>query len=217
MSTTMTNLTATVKAQAQRIVADGKNIRSQLSHVVAKNANESERSGGLVDLVRAAIDGAREGLAQATPEEQDNSLRKVVDALGDGLSHSALAAQLALQEAVGSSQRFAKADLARLRDDLTSVRELFVETIERGLSAGETFTRGQIGYARTHAERVAERLGPALEKALDAVRQHPLDVAREGIAAGVSAAQGAAGSLFQAVGRMLERTGCQLRHEGPGK
>jgi len=213
----MTDLNATVKAQAEQIVADGKNIRSQLSRVVARNANEAERSGGLVDLVRAVIDGAREGLAKATPEEQDNSLRKVVDALGDGLSHSALAAQLVLQEAAGSSQRFAKADLARLRDDLTSVRELFLETIERGLSAGKTFTRGQIGYARTHAERVAERLGSALETALDAVRRHPPDVAKEGIAAGVSAARGAADSLFQAVGLMLERTGGQPRHEGPRK
>jgi len=213
----MTDPNATVKAQAEEIVADGKNIRSQLSHVVARNANERERSGGLVDLVRTVIDGARKGLAKATPEEKDDSLRKVVDALGDGLSHSALAAQLALKEAAGSSRRFANADLARLRDELASVRDHFTETIDRELAVGKTFTKEQAAAARRHAERVAERVGPALETALDAVRQHPLEVAKESIAAGVSAAQSAAGSLFQAVGQMLERTGHELRHEGPHK
>jgi hypothetical protein len=185
-----------------------------VSDVVARNANETERPGGLLDLVSSVIDGARDGLARAKPEKQDDSLRQVVDALGDGLSHAALAAKLALQEAASSSQRFAKADVARLRDDLTSVRDLFTETIDRGLSSGKTFTQDQVAAAQKHAERVAGRLGPAIEKALDAVREHPLDVAKEGVAAGVSAAQGAAGSLFHALGRMFERAGSQLRQQG---
>jgi hypothetical protein len=65
----------------------------------------------------------------------------------------------------------------------------------------------------THAGRVAERLGPDLTKVLDAVRQHPVVFARESLQAGVSAGQGAAGSLFQALGRMLQKAGDQLRRE----
>jgi Family of unknown function (DUF6781) len=217
MSTT-TDRNAAVKAQAEQIVTSGTDIRPRLSEVVAQNAGESRQSGGLVALVRAVMDGAREGLARAVPQNRDDALRQVVDALGDGLSRAALAGQLALQEADASSRQFAKEDLARLHDDLTAVRDLFAETVERGLTAGKALTAGQVAAARRHAERVAERLKPAVAGALDAVRQHPVAFAREGLQAGVSAGQGAAGALFQALGRMLQRAGDQMRQEGePGK
>jgi hypothetical protein len=74
-------------------------------------------------------------------------------------------------------------------------------------------TTGQVAAAREHAERVVERLGPALTQALDAVRQHPVAFIREGLEAGASAGQCAAGSLFQALGRMLQRAGDELRRE----
>ena len=113
--------------------------------------------------------------------------------LGDGLSQAALAGQLALQEAASASRQFAGEDLARLRDDLTAVRDLFAETVERGLSAGKAFTTDQVAAAGRHADRVGERLGPAVTQALDAVRQHPVAFARESLQAGVSAGQCAAG------------------------
>lgn len=222
MSTTTTDPTAPVKAQTEEIVTSGTDIRPRLAEVVAQNAGESRHSGGLVTLVRAVIDGAREGLARAVSQDREDTLRQVVDALGDGLSQAALAGELALQEADASSRRYAKEDLADLHDDLTAVHELFAETVERGVSAGKAFTTGQAAAARRHAERVAEHLKPAIARALDAVRQHPAAFAREGLQAGVSAGQCATGALFEALGRMLQRAGDQLRQErepngtGPG-
>jgi hypothetical protein len=163
--------------------------------------------------VRAAIDGAREGLDRSVPQDRDAALRQVVDALGDGLSQAALAGRLALQEADASSRQYAKEDLADLSEDLTAVRDLFVETVEQGMSSGKAFTTGQAAAARRHAERVAEHLKPAIARALDAVRQHPCAFARESLQAGVSAGQCAAGALFQALGRMLQRAGDQMRQE----
>jgi hypothetical protein len=222
MSTTTTDPNAAVKAQAEEIVTSGTDIRPRLADVVARNAGESRHSGGLVTLVRAVIDGAREGLAQAVPQDREDTLRQVVDALGDGLSQAALAGRLAVEEADAASRQYAKEDLADLSEDLTAVRDLFAETVERGVSAGKAFTTGQVAAARRHAERVAEHLKPAIARALDAVRQHPAAFAREGIQASVSAGQCAAGSLFQALGRMIQRAGDQLRQEreptgtGPG-
>lgn len=213
MSTTTTDLNAAVKTQAEQIAAGGTDIRQRLADVIARHAGESLHSGGLVALLRATIEGAREGLDRSMPQDRDAALRQVVDALGDGLSQAALAGQLALQEAAGSSQQFEKGDLTRLRDDLTAVRDLFAETIDQGLAAGKAFTTAQVAAARTHAQRVAERLDPAVTRALDAVRQHPLALAREGIQAGASAGQCAAGALFQSLGRMLQRAGDQMRSE----
>lgn len=214
MSTTTTDRGTAVRARAEEIVSSGTDVRPRLAEVVAQNAGESRRVGGLVALVRAVTDGAREGLARSVPGDPDHVLRQVVDALGDGLSRAALAGQLALREADASARQFATEDLADLRDDLTAARDLFAETVERGLSAGKAFTAGQVAAARGHAERVAERVGPAVAQALDAARRHPVAFAREGVRAGVGAGQGAAGALFQAMGRLLQRAGDQLRPGG---
>jgi hypothetical protein len=216
MSTTATDPTAAVKAQAEQIIGSGTDVRQRLAEVVAQHAGEAPHAGGLVALVRAVIDGAREGFDRSVPQNREDALRQVLDALGDGLSQAALAGQLALQEAAGSSRQFEKGDLTRLGDDLTAVRALFAETIDQGLAAGKAFTTAQVVAAKTHARRVAERLDPVVTRALDAVRQHPLAVAREGIQAGVGAGQCATGALFQALGHMLQRAGDQMRRE-PGR
>jgi hypothetical protein len=215
MSTTTTDLKAAVKTQAEEIVTSGADVRPRLAEVVTQAGWRSQQSGeGLVALIQAVIDGAREGLAKAVPEDRDDVLRQVVEALGDGFARTALAGQLAVQEAASSSRQYAKEDLARLRDDLTAVRDLFTETLDRGLRTCQALTADQVTAARIHADHVAERLGPAVTRALDAVRQHPVDFAREGFQAGVSAGKGAAGSLFQALGCMLQRAGDELRPKG---
>jgi Family of unknown function (DUF6781) len=218
MSTTTTDPAAAVKDQAAEIVASGTDIRPRLTEVVTQAACQSPQSkGGLVALVRATIDGARDGLAKSVPADRDDALRQVVDALGDGLSQTALAGRLAVQEA-GAAGHYAKEDLAHLRDDLTAVHDLFTETVARGLATCKALTAEQIAAARTHAARVADRIGPVVTRVHDAIREHPVTFAREGLKAGVSAGQHAAGSLFQALGRMLGRAGEELRRETePGK
>jgi hypothetical protein len=213
MNTATTDPNAAVKAQAEQIVASGTDIRARLMEVVTRNAGESQQSGGLLGLVRAVIDGTREGLARSVPKDRDDALRQVVEGLGDGLSQTALAGRLALEEAASASRLFVGEDLTRLRDDLTAIRDLFAQTVERGLSTGKAFTTDQITAAERHADRVAQRVGAAVTQALDAVRQHPVAFARESLHAGFSAGQCAAGSLFQALGRMLQRAGDQIRRE----
>lgn len=212
-TTTTVDLNA-VKSQAKEIVTSGTDIRPRLTEVVTQHASDAQQSGqGLVALVRAVIDGAREGFARSVPKDQDDSLRQVVDALEDGLSRTALAAELTMQEAANSSRRYTKEDLAHLRDDLTAIRAMFAETVSEGLSTGKALTASQLAAVKTHIARASERLGPMFTKVLDAVRQHPVEFAREGLQASVSMGQCATGSLFQALGQMLQRAGEELRHE----
>jgi len=182
MSTTTTDHNVAVKAQAEEIVTSGADVRPRLAAVVAQNACQSQQTGdGLVRLIRAVMDGAQAGVARAVPEDRDDALRQVVDALGDGLSQTALAGQLAVQEAVSTSRQFEKEDLTRFRDDLTAVHDLFTETVARGLGTCKQLTADQIATARKHAERVGERLRPVFTRVHDAVREHPADFAREGL------------------------------------
>jgi hypothetical protein len=215
MSTGTTDFTADVKARAEEIVASGQDIRPRLTDVIAHYAPRSQLSaGGLVALIRAAVDGAREGLTRSVPEDRGDVLRQVVDALGDGLSQTALAGRLALEEAASSFRHYSTEDLTRFRDDLAAVHDLFTETVDRSLSTCKALTTAQVAAARKHIDRVAEHLRTEFEVLNDAVRQHPEAFAREGVQAGVSAGRCAAGSLFQALGRMLQRAGDQMRQGG---
>ncbi len=215
MATTATkNASVAVTAQTAEIVKSRTDVRGRLAETVSRAACHSQQSGeGLIAVVRSVIDGARDGVAAAVPADRDDVLRQVVDALGDGLSQAALAGQFALQEAAGASRQYAKEDLVRFRDDLTTLRDLFAETVGKELKACKSLTADQLSAARRHAERVAKHLGPALTTALKAVEQHPVVFAREGVQAGVSAAGSATGSLFQALGRLLQRAGDELRRQ----
>ncbi len=219
MTTTTKDPSAAVRAEAEEIVGSGRDVRPRLAGAFTQAACQSQQAGeGLLSLVRAAVDGARQGLDRTVSKDRDDVLRQVLDALGDGLSQTALAGRLAIEEAASTSRQCTAADLARLRDDLTAVRELFAETVRKGLKTGKALTAGQVETALTHAGRVAERLGPVFTDVVDAARQHPVTLAREGFRAGVAAGEGAAGSLFQALGRMLQRAGEEMRRENrPGK
>lgn len=213
MNTTTTECNAAVKAQAEEIVAKGTDIRPRLSNVVAQNAWQPQQPGGPLELIRAVIDGAREGLARSVPRDRDDALHQVIDALGDGLSQTTLAGRLALEEAVGSFRRYRDEDLTRFRDDLAAVHDLFTETVDRGLTTCKALTTAQAAAARTHINRIATRLRAELEGFNDAIRQHPEAFARESLRAGVGTGQCAAGALFQALGRMLQQAGDKLRQE----
>jgi hypothetical protein len=217
-TTTISNVQSAVTPQVEKIVASGKDVRGQLTKLISEAACRCQETGeGFVELTRSVIDGAREGIEKSVPKDRDDVVRQVVDALGDGLSQTALAARLAVEEAVSSSRRFAEKDVGRLRDDLTAVRDLFAETVTKCLQTGKALTESQIASARTHASRVAERMGPVCSEVVEVIRKNPATFARESIQAGVSAGQGAAVSLCEALSRSLKRAAEDLDRAGKQK
>jgi hypothetical protein len=212
MSTATANeVRATVKPEVKKIVAEGKDVRGRLSKVVSEAAVACHEAGeGFAELVRSVVDGAREGLEKATPKDRENGLRQVVNALGDGLSQTALATRLAVEEAASSSREYTEKDLVRLRDDLTAVRGLFAETVAQALQTGKALTKEQVEAARTHATRVADQMKPVVTEVVEAIRKNPAAFARESLHAGLSAAGGAGESLCKALSRLLDRAGDEL-------
>lgn len=214
MSTTTTDdRTAAVKARAEEIVTSGTDVRPRLADVITENVWRPQQPERVIDLVKAVIDGARAGLAKSVPQDRDDVLRQVVDAAGDGLSRTALACELALKEAAGSFRQYTTEDLGRFSDDLLAVHDLFRETVERGLTTGKALTSAQVAAARTHIGRVAERLRAELKVLNDTIRAHPEAFGRGSLQAGVSMGRCAAGALFQAIGRLLQRAGDELCRE----
>jgi hypothetical protein len=212
MSTETTNqVGAAVKPEAQKIVAESKCVRGRLAKVVSEAAVRSHEAGeGFAELVRSIVDGAREGLEKATLKDREDGLQQVVDALGDGLSQTALATRLVVEEAVSSSRAYAERDLIRLRDDLTAVQGLFAETVAQALQAGKTLSNEQVAAAKAHAGRVANQMKPVVTDVVEAIQKNPAAVARESMQVGVGAAERAGESLCKSLSRLIGRAGDEL-------
>jgi hypothetical protein len=215
MTNRSTDNSAAVKSKTEEIVAGGTDIRQRLSEAVARAAEKSQRSRqGLVALVQAVLEGAKDGLDKSTPTDPGDVFRQVIDALGDGFSQTALAARLAVEEADDAGRRFAREDLIRLRDDVEAIDRQFAESVARTLKNFRSMTAAERSSLVAHAERVKERLGRVVGSVLDAIRRDPILLAKEGLQASASSGRQAAGALFQALGGMLEGAGKRLRdHE----
>lgn len=214
MTTQSTNPSAAAKSEAEQIVASGKEIRPRLTEVVAQAAETAQKSGqGLVALAQAVLEGAQEGLEKSVPADPNDVLRQVVDALGDGLSQAALAARLAVEEARSAGREFAQEDMTRLRDDMQAINCMFAETVSRTLKSFGSMTGNELSNLASHAWCVKERLSPVVGSVLDAIRRDPILLGKEGLQASVSVARCSAGTLFHALGSMLERASQQLRQQ----
>ncbi|MGE3822141.1 MAG: DUF6781 family protein [Isosphaeraceae bacterium] len=203
-----------VKERTRAIVAKGEDVRGRIAGLVADAARRAQESGqGVLSLVKSVVEGAAGAASEVVHEKPDGTLRQVTEALGDGLSQAALSAKLAMEEARARGQKFTAEDLKRVGDNFEAIRSTFTQTVAEGGKAVQSFLSDQVGDLTEHAERVLSRIKPSVEAAVQAAREHPVELGKESLAAGGAAARGAAGSLFTAMGKMLQQAGEALNKE----
>lgn len=203
-----------VEHQVGVIVAEGQDVRGRISNVVTERADKMPTNRkGLIDLSRSVLDSATAALDKAVPHDRENILRQVIDGLGDGFSTAALATRLAIEEARSEEKRFAEEDMAQIKKDLQSVTDLFEESVSQAARGFRSMSQTEATSLRKHAEQTAKRVLPAIESALIAIEQHPLQFGRETVAASVQMARQTLGSLFSAIGRQMVHAGKRFAGE----
>ena len=214
MNEQLNSLKEAVRQQVQGIVAGGKDVSKRVSEVVAGASEQFQRSGaGLVELAQAVMDGAVSAVEKSLPQQPENVLRQVIDGLGEGINRAALTAQLTLEEARSRQVTFAAEDLAQVREDLQALNSLYLETISRGLGQVRAYAVGERERLQQHAAAAWEKMRPAMQSALSAAAQHPVELGKETLKSGVSATRQAAGAFFGAMGHWLDEAGRRL--QGP--
>lgn len=209
---------AKIKNIVTAIVAKGENLRARVSEVVTNAADKAATTPtGLIDLSRSVLDGAIAALDKSVSRDPDSILRQVIDGLGDGLSTTALATRLAMEEAKAEQKRFAEEDLSTTTRDLRAVGERFVDTISQATGKFKSMTGTELSALRQHAEQTMKRLLPSINAALATIQEHPLQFGRESVGAGVQLSRQALGSLFAAIGRQFQKAAKQLTGEGSVK
>lgn len=198
-------------AKAKTIAAEGENVRERTRKAFTDAMSSRHVSFDAVsDITRSMIDGAAEAVKSAAPKEKTSVLKEVIDGLADGFSTSANAARLALQEAKGRGETFVKEDVRRVTDNLRVLEDVFFETVSHAVDRTQEQFGAQAKQLQSHTRRAASQMRPALEKALHAAMDHPVNLVTETASAGVKAAPRAAGALLQAMSGLLAGAGDAL-------
>jgi hypothetical protein len=208
------NINEQVKQEAAAIINDGTKIRERIANLVALGAEQAQASGeGLLGLAKSIMDTAATTVNQSLPADPNSTLRQVIDGLSDGVSSAALAAKMAVSESVSSGKSFAENDMQKFLSDVSTLREMYSQTVIDGLGKIKNLTGSQLGDLKNHALAAQSSVLPALQQAFDAAYQHPIELGKESVQTGVELTRQTVGSLFSAVGRLLQDAGSKITPE----
>ncbi len=152
---------------------------------------------------QGVIDGVLRGVKDVSEERRDSVLGEAMSGIADALRNSANATRLAVEEAEGRGERFAEEDLKRVRSELENMGNSMSDTVRDTVTNAGESVRAQADDAQRHIERIMQDVRPSIEKALEAVRQHPARAAGDAASAGVTAATKTVGALFDVAGGIL--------------
>lgn len=214
MNTEQTDpLITQLKHKAEEIVKRGGDVRAEISHLVSDTTGKFyQAKDGLADLVKAVSEGAVTGAKEALPDKAESALHAVANGLADGLTRSAQAVRLTLEESRAGGVHFATDDLDKIAKDFRAVSEIFVNIVTDAASRLGGHLSQQARTVSEHAKQTLLDVWPSLESALSAATHDPVKLGRESLKAGTSAAQQAAGVLFSELGKHLQKAGEKLRH-----
>jgi len=204
-----------LESKVGRAVEEDEDVRERVREAVEEEASAEpeSRSFSLTELSQRTVDAAIEAIDRAAPKDPESTLRKVVDGLGDGLERSAQATRLAVEEAASEGRAYAQEDLRRVADDFRTLGEMFVGAVDHALRSASQRTGRQWDNVRDHVKRTYDGIRPSITDAARAAAEHPVGLAGESAGAAVKGAREVAGSLFNAVGGLLQRAGDTLGTE----
>lgn len=207
------SLIAQLKQKSEDLVKRGGDIKEETSRLVSEAASQCHAAaGGLTAMVKAVAEGAVAGAHQASPEGAETVLHQVVGGITDGVLKSAQALKLTLEESAGKGTRFAKEDLAKISQDFRSLGTDFTGIVNGAAGALGNHAKEQVATLASHAKQTLQAAWPPLESAIVAAGHEPVQLGREAVGAGTSAARHATGVLFNELGQLLQKAGEKLRH-----
>ena len=203
-----------LKAQTEALVKRGDDVRAGTARLVEEASGQFYHAkDGLNGLVKAVAEGAISGADQALPDASVSALKQVVDGITDGLTKSAQAVQLTVEEATASGSRFANEDLKKIVEDFRVVTTVLTDILTTAAEATGGHLKEQAKSLGEHAQTTLQNLRPGLESALHAAMDDPAKLGRETVQAGATAVRQAAGVLFSQLGKSLGQLGERLRND----
>ncbi len=204
-----------IRERAEQIVEQADGVRRKTQDLVLDVVRSGEDAvRGLPAAVEEVIEGAGEGLKTIAEEQRAEVLRQVIDGISDGVGKTAEAFKLALEEASGRGRQFADEEVRGTVEDLKTIGSLLGDRLDQFVRHTARTMDEQVQDLARHARRAASDARPAIESAIDAAREHPLELGRDAAKVAGEAARLGVGSLLSAIGGALDGLGRALGAEG---
>lgn len=193
-----------LREAVQKAVETGADLQGKISRLMT-----SALSSGDLDLsrihqvTRAVLEGVA-GAVDSTGNVPPGHIREAVAGVEDALLMAAEASRLATQEAVGRIAGFTRQDLKKALDDLGSIEELFLETLQEVAHSGTAAVSVIFGDFLEHLKRSGTDLGDRLQEIVQGLAAR--HVQPGGLKAGADAMQQAARQLAEIAGDILAGT-----------
>ncbi|MFW5682103.1 MAG: DUF6781 family protein [Phycisphaeraceae bacterium] len=187
------------REESERVAREGQDVRERVSEAIL-NATKGEGLNltSLRASAQSAMDGVMRGVKDVGQQHRQTVLGEAFAGMTDAMEKGVNATRLAVEEAQGRGESFAKEDLKQAENELESM----TETVEGMARRAGKDVQEQSNDFMKHAERTLQSMRPSLESALQAIRKHPAQAAGDAAAIGADvtgrlakAALGIAGGL----------------------
>lgn len=192
-----------VKAAAEEAVKKGANIREEIRDITMEALSQHKLDTERVKSVaKAVMDGAMSGL-DVDSSKMKQSLNEVTEGLDAALEKSAQATKLAIEETVSKVKDFNDKDFKRTLDELASLEELFLETLEETAKAGKTLLSETLNDLLTHAKNTGTAVGQRTKADVAELTDRVKETSEAGVNAATDAAKSFTADIAQAASGFL--------------
>ena len=189
---------STLEAEVRTTIEQGNNVQQEVRDLTVKALSRREHDReSLRHVMTAVMKGVREGAQQKLRLSSEHApththtqtaltpVRDAVAGLDAALAQFAEASKLALEEAAGRAQQFSKEELTRLRTDLESVENLFLEAVQESASAAQDLVEHTLRDLLIHAKRNGTVVGSQLKDTLETLNNQMLSTGYNQLETGI--------------------------------
>jgi polyhydroxyalkanoate synthesis regulator phasin len=189
--------------EARAAVERGENIHDAMRDITLGALQRGQLNAKEIrQVVRSVMQGASMGVTDAGVRSR-LALSEAFAGIDDALAKSAEASKLAIEEAAGRLQDYAKQDLERAFDDMRSLESMFLDTLKDVAEHSADAAREVLHDLWQHARDSGTAAGTTATAALESLEQKLGRTLREVTAAGADVALSAGSRLADAASGFL--------------
>ncbi len=173
-----------LRKNVQEAVEKNEDVQAAVRDITLKALGEGELDRERIKSVAEAVmQGAGDAVARES-QQMKESLGEAAAGLEQALIQAADAFRLAIEEAIGRVSEFSSTELKRSLNDLDSLEDIFVETLQRtAKSSGETvrtIAEDMATHARNSGTSVGQHVARNIERLQNRLRELGADTAEAG-------------------------------------
>lgn len=185
------NFEETREAAKQAVSED--DIREQVKNITIKALSDHQLDKeSIKQIIHAVVEGVSEGVGDSS-EKLKPKLKETLDGIDDALGKGAIAAKLAIEEAAGKTEKFAKEDLNGAINNLRDLEDNFIDTINTVAKQTSDLTGTVLTELSDHLKKSGTSSGKEAVDAVKSINDALLNVGKETINELSQATQSAGG------------------------